>query len=174
MSVPRRIVDGDRVRAAERVDRDLLDVVQVHGDVALDPGEQRMVAISRQSELLRDPEAIEQHLVEAASALDLVAAVALVPTEDVIARSENPDVGALVAIEEIVAASSDQRVVARAAENGVIACAAGERVVARAAEEGSLPSWPESSSLPLPPVSVSLPSPPTAALPGAGHSFRLA
>ena len=93
-----------------------------------------MVAVGREGEVLRVPEAIEQQLVEAASALDRVAAVALVPPEHVIARSKEGDVGALVAVEEIVARAAGQNVVARAAGNEVVARAAGKSVAAAAAE----------------------------------------
>ena len=85
------------------------------------------------------PEAIEQHLVEAASTLDIVAAVALVPPEHVIARSENRDVGALVAVEEIVAVPPSSvslppppaiKSSPAPPESGVVAGAAEERIVA--------------------------------------------
>src|SRR6185295_11797363 len=54
-----RVVEVDRVGPGERVDRDRLDVVQVHHDVALDAGEQGGVgAIAGQRELFVGGEAV--------------------------------------------------------------------------------------------------------------------
>src|SRR5262249_8407444 len=44
----RQVVDGDRIGAAEGVDVDLLDAVEVHGDVADVPEEARPAAVGRQ------------------------------------------------------------------------------------------------------------------------------
>src|SRR4029453_17809835 len=100
-----RIVDVDRVGAAKCIDGNMLDVGEVHHDVALNAGEQGMVTAGRQCELLPNAEAVEQHLVEAASAIDTVAAIPLVPTENVVSGAENADVGTLVTVEEVIAFS---------------------------------------------------------------------
>src|SRR5690349_15694044 len=119
-----RVVDVDRIRAGERIDRDILDVVQIHDDVALSAREDRMAVAGRQSELLGGTEAVEQHLIVSRAAFDLVAAVALVPDEDIIARAEVGDVRAGSADHEIVAGSADERVVAGAADERVVAALA--------------------------------------------------
>src|SRR5262249_59690263 len=82
-----QVVDGDGVGAAEGVDRDDFDTVEVHRaavEVAGDPGPR---AVGREDEPLRQVRAVDDHRVRAATAVDGVAAVARVPDERVDARA---------------------------------------------------------------------------------------
>ena len=118
------VVDGERVGAAERVELDRLDVVEVHDDVAEVAGEEHPPAVGRGREDLVAGAAVEQHRVGAVLALDDVAAVARIPLEDVVAGAEEGDVVALLAVDEVVAVAAEQQVDAVAAEDGVVAGAA--------------------------------------------------
>ena len=80
-----QVVDGDGVGAAEGDDVDLLDAVDVHGDVADVAGQPQPAAVGRQVDVLVDVGAVELQRVVAALALDRVAAVAGVPHERVVA-----------------------------------------------------------------------------------------
>ena len=51
---PAQIVDGDGVGAAQRVEVDALDVVEVHGDVADVAGEARAAAVGGDVDVLVD------------------------------------------------------------------------------------------------------------------------
>ena len=83
-----QVVDGDRVGAAERVEVDPLDVIEVHDDVADVAGEAHAPAVGRDVEVLVAVAAVEQQRVGAVLALDRVAAVAGIPLEDVVAGAE--------------------------------------------------------------------------------------
>ena len=106
----------------EGVEVDVLDAVEVHGDVGDVAGEPHAAAVGRDVDLLVDVGAVEQQRVGAVLALDRVAAVARVPDEGVVAGAE---------------------------EGGVVAAAADDDVVAVAAEQLSLPSPPVIVSLPV-------------------------
>ena len=110
-----QVVDRDGVGAAQGVDIDGLDVVEVHRDVADVAGEHRPPAIGRDVDVLVDVGAVEQQRVVARAAVDGVAAVAGVPDEGVVARAERG---------HVVAAPADDGVVAGAAGDGVVAVAA--------------------------------------------------
>ena len=93
----REVVHRDLVRAAERVEVDALDVVQVHhyvGDVAR---EEHALAVRQHVDLLADVGAVEEHRVEAGLALERVVVVARVPDEGVIARAADEEVVAVAA-----------------------------------------------------------------------------
>ena len=92
-----QVVDGDGVGAAEGVEVDLLDAVEVHGDVADVAGEPDPAAVGRDVDVLGDVGAVEQQRVGAGLALDGVAAVARVPDERVVAGAEKRHVVALAA-----------------------------------------------------------------------------
>ena len=122
-----QVVDGEGVGAAQGDDVDLLDAVDVHGDVADVAGQPQPTAVGRQCHLLIDVGAVEQHRVVAALALDGVAAVAGVPDEGVVAGAHQGHVAAAAAVDQVVAVAADQ---------DVVAVAAGDRVVPRAAVHG--------------------------------------
>ena len=83
-----QVVDGDGVGAAQRVEVDALDIVEVHDDVAEVAGEPHAPAVGRDVEDLGAVAAVEQHRVGAVLALDGVAAVARIPLEHVVAGAE--------------------------------------------------------------------------------------
>ena len=112
-----QVVDGDGVGAAEGGDVDLLDAVEVHGDVADVAEEPQPAAVGREVDVLVDVGAVEQHRVGAALALDDVAAVAGVPHEGVVAGAHEGHVVAAAAVDEVVAVAADQHVVAVAADD---------------------------------------------------------
>ena len=95
-----QVVDGDGVGAAQGVELDVLDAVEVHGDVGDVAGEPHAAAVGRDVDLLGDVGAVEQQRVGAGLALDDVAAVAGVPDEGVVAGAEQGGV---------VAAAADRR-----------------------------------------------------------------
>ena len=119
-----QVVDGDRVGAAEGVEVDLLDAVEVHGDVADVAEEPDPAAVGRDVDVLVGVGAVEEHRVGAALALDDVAAVARVPDEGVVAGAQEGHVVAAAAVDEVVAVAADQHVVAVAADDRVVAGAA--------------------------------------------------
>src|SRR5262245_22580813 len=137
---PAEIVDSDSVGAAQRVDVDSLDIIEVHDDAAEIAREAGTCAIGRDFEDLVTGTAVEQHRIGAVSALDLIAAVAWIPLEGVIARAEEGAVVALLAVDEIVAVAAEEGIGAVSTENGVVAGAAVDghadeaRKVARGAE----------------------------------------
>ena len=88
-------------------------------------------AVGREVDVLVDVGAVEEHRVDAALALDGVAAVAGVPDEGVVAGAHEGHVVAAAAVDDVVAVAADQ---------DVVAVAAGDRVVARAAVDGELRS----------------------------------
>ncbi len=141
-----QVVDGDGVGAAEGVEVDRLDVVEVHDDVADVAGEPDPLAVGRDVDLLVDVGAVEEHRVGAVLALDRVAAVARIPLEHVVAGAQQGRVVALLAVDEVVAVAAEQHVGAVAAE---------DRVVAGAAVDGDL----DQRGQPLP-VAENVSSPP--------------
>ena len=124
---PAEVVDSDLVGAAQRIDVDLLDVVEVHDDVAEVAGEPHAPAVGRDLEFLSPAAAVEEQGVGAVLAFDRVAAVAGIPLEHVVAGAEAGDVVALLAVDEVVAVAAEENVGAVAAENGVVAGAAVDR-----------------------------------------------
>ena len=87
-----QVVDGDGVGAAQGVEVDPLDAVEVHRDVADVAGEPDATAVGGDVDLLVDVGAVEEHRVVAGLALDGVAAVAGVPDEGVVAGAQQGDV----------------------------------------------------------------------------------
>ena len=84
-SVPDMSLTDDVVGAAEGVEVDGLDVVEVHDDVGDVAGEQRAPAVRRDVDVLGDDGAVEQHRVDAVLAFEGVVVVARVPDEGVVA-----------------------------------------------------------------------------------------
>ena len=115
------VADHDVVGAAQGVELDVLDVVEVHGDVGDVAEEQRPAAVGRDVDVLGDVGAVEQQRVGAGLALDDVAAVARVPDERVVARAEQSHVVAAAAGHGVVAVAAQDRVLALAADDGVVA-----------------------------------------------------
>ena len=103
-----QVVDGDRVGAAQGVEVDPLDAVEVHGDVADVAGEADAAAVGGDVDLLVDVGAVEEHRVGAVLALDGVAAVARVPDEGVVAGAQEGHVVAAAAVDDVVAVAADQ------------------------------------------------------------------
>ena len=124
-----QIVDDDIVGAAQGVELNAFDAVEVHRDVGDVTGEQRPRAVRRDVDVLVDVGAVEQQRIEAALALDHIAAVARVPDERVVAASQK---------RHVVAATADDGVVSVAGEQGIRALAADDRVVAGAAVDRQL------------------------------------
>src|SRR5262249_45103996 len=115
-----QVVDVNGVGAAQRVDLDVLDAVEVHGDVGDIAGEPRPGAVGRDVDALVDVGAVEPERVGARLPLDLVAGVARVPDERVVARAEQ---------RHVVAGAADDDIVAPAAGDGVVAGAAVDREI---------------------------------------------
>ena len=121
---PGEVVDRDGVGAAQRVDLDVLDAVEVHGDVGDVAEQPHPAAIGRDVHVLGDVGAVEHQRIGAGLALDDVAAVARVPDERVVAVAEQGHVVAAAADHGVVAVATDERVGALAAGDGVVAGAA--------------------------------------------------
>ncbi len=119
-----KIVDRDIIFASDRRDRDLLDAVEVHRDIADVAEEPDAAAVGRDVNVLVRVGSIELQCVNAILAFDDVAAVARIPGEPVVAGPQKSDV---------VAAPADHAVVAVAPYERVGALTAGDRVVASAA-----------------------------------------
>ena len=102
------IVDGHGVGPASGPCVDRLDVVEIHHDAALCPGEPDPATAWSGGHVLVGPEPVEDQRVGAARALDDIGAVALIPDEGVIARAEECRVGASVAVDDVVAPSADE------------------------------------------------------------------
>src|SRR6516164_3864536 len=134
----RQIVDCDGVGTTSGVDLDVLDAVEVHGDVADVAGEPRAAAIGRDVDVLGDVGAVEQERVGARLPFDGVAAVARIPDERVVARAEQGRIAALPADDEVVAPAAGDRVVAGTAVDREIDLAG----VKRQALMVSLPASP--------------------------------
>ncbi len=147
-----QVVDGDRVDAAEGLDVDLLDAVEVHRDEAEVAGESSAAAVGGDVDVLRAVAAVEVELVDAGLAFHGVAAVAGVPLEAVFALAQERPVGALVAVDLVVAVAADDRVGAVAAGEDVGVVAAvdrqrGERCQVADAAIVSAPSLPSTIRL---------------------------
>ena len=80
-----QVVDRDVVGAAERIEVDVLNATEVHGDVGNVAREQHPVAVGRDVDVLADIGPVEQQRVCTRATFDGVAAVAWVPDEGVIA-----------------------------------------------------------------------------------------
>src|SRR5262245_31426994 len=117
------IVDRHSVGAAQGVDLDVLDTVEVHGDVGDVAGEAHPLTIGRNVHLFRDVGAVEHQRIGANLALDDVAAVAGIPGEGIVAVAEESRVGAATADHGVVAVTAQQEVVALATGDGVVAAA---------------------------------------------------
>src|SRR5439155_9625060 len=85
---------------------------QIHGDVAEIAGEQRVVALGRDDDVLAAAETAEIERVEAGAAIDDITAVALIPDEKVVTGTHQRDVVAGTADDGVVAVASEDRVVA--------------------------------------------------------------
>ena len=107
-----------------RCELDLLDAVEVHGDVADVAEQARALAVGGDVDVFVDVGAVEHQRIGAGLALDHVAAVARIPDECVVAVAEQGDVVAAAAVDDVVAVAADQRIVALAAGDGVVAGAA--------------------------------------------------
>src|SRR5262245_49309321 len=124
-----QVVDHDGVGAARALELDTLDAIEVHGDVALGAGKCRPAAIGRNGGGLINAGATEVERVETASTLNDVAAVALIPDEQVIAGAQQRHVAAAASGDRVVAGATGQQVVAVAARNVVIAAATVDDVI---------------------------------------------
>ena len=89
---PAHVADIDVVSAAERVEVDALDVIQIHRDGRHVAEEADARAIGGDVDVLGDVGAVEQQRVDAVLTLDDVAAVARIPLEDVVAGAEEGNV----------------------------------------------------------------------------------
>src|SRR5262249_18380842 len=122
-----QVVDVNGVGATQGVDLDVLNAVEVHGDVAEIAGEPRAAAVGRDVDGLADVGAVEPERVGARLALDLVAAVARVPDERVVARATGDGVVAGAAVDREIDLAGIER---RSVDNVVAGAAADhERVV---------------------------------------------
>src|SRR5262249_48910970 len=130
-----QIVDGDGVGATSGVDLDVLDAVEVHGDVADVAGEPRAAAVGRDVDLLVDVGAVELERVGARLPLDRVAGVTH-EQRHVVAGAADDDVVAPAAGDHVVAGATVDREtdlagVKRRSIDGVVAGKPvdGERVI---------------------------------------------
>ena len=126
------VADRDVVGAAASGEVDVLDAVEIHGDVADVARELHPSVVRGDVDFLVDVRAIEHQRVGAVTAVDRVAAVARIPDEGVVAAAELRIVVAAAADDDVVACAADQRVVAVAAGDGVVAVAAVEGEVDQA------------------------------------------
>ena len=115
------IADHDVVGAAQRIEVDALDVVEVHGDVGDVASEEHPPAVGHDVDVLGDISAEEQHGVESVLTFNGVVAVARIPLEHIVTRAEEGNVVAVVAKDEIVAVAAEKNVGALAAEDNVVA-----------------------------------------------------
>src|SRR5262245_20927433 len=115
------VVDRDGVGAAHGIDLDLLDAVEVHGDVADVAGKAHPLTIGGDDPVLADVGSIEYQRIRAGLAFDRVAAVARIPLEHVVAGAKEGDVVALIAVDEVFAIPAEETVGAAAAEQHVVA-----------------------------------------------------
>ena len=126
-SVPVEVVDGDRVGAAERVEADALDVVEVQRDVRDVTREPNVRPVCGDADLLADVGAEEVEQVDAPLTLDGVAVVAGVPGEAVVAVTAQYPVVAVAAGHDVIALAAEERLRSRAAEQRVGSVAAVDR-----------------------------------------------
>src|SRR5262249_40087390 len=124
---PAQVVDVNGVGATQGVDVNVLDAVEVHGDVAEVARQARAATVGRDVDFLEVGVAVELERVGARLALDRVAAVARVPDERVVACATGDGVVAGDAVDrEIDLAGIERRSI-----DGVVAGAPAdhERVV---------------------------------------------
>ena len=126
------VADRDVVGAAASGEVDVLDAVEIHGDVADVAGELHPSVVRGDVDVLVDVRTVEHQRVGAVTAVDRVAAVARIPDEGVVAAAELRIVVAAAADDDVIACAADQRVVAVAAGDGVVAVAAVEGEVDQA------------------------------------------
>jgi hypothetical protein len=112
---PGQVVHSDGVRAAKGVELNVLDPIEVHGDVGDVAGESRPTAVGRDVDLLVDVRAVEQQRVGSGLALDDVAAVARVPDIGVVARAKQAGVIATPTVDQVIACAADDQIIAVAA-----------------------------------------------------------
>src|SRR5215472_15079718 len=129
-----KVVDNNVVGAAKGLELNALDAIEVHRDIGDVAEERRVGAIGRDGDIFDDVGTAKVERIEAAPAIDDIAAVAWIPDEDIIAGAEKRKVGALSARDDIITGAADQQVGALAADNGIVAGAAIDR-------ELSQPSW---------------------------------
>src|SRR5262249_44759660 len=104
------VVDRDLIEAALGVAVDLLDAIEVHRDGADVSSEPNARAIGGDVHRLIDVRAIEDHGVMAIFAFNSVAAVTWIPLEHVIAGAHEGAVIALVAVDEIVTVAAEEEI----------------------------------------------------------------
>lgn len=132
----RCIIDVNIIGAAKRVESDLFDAGQVHGDIAEIAREQSTASgLGRESEVFSSGTAVEQHRVEPSATVQSVAAVAGIPDEHVVAPASEHLVDTWSADQGIIAVSARQQVVSAAAQQSVIAISAEKLVIARSSDE---------------------------------------
>ncbi len=131
-----QVVDGDGVGAAEGVEVDPLDAVEVHRDVADVAGEPDPAAVGRDVDLLVDVGAVEQHACRCRPGPRRCRCRRRGPSERVVAGAQEGHVVAAAAVDEVVAVAADQHVVAVAADDRVVAGAAVDRQLDHAGGQG--------------------------------------
>src|SRR5262249_43707772 len=124
-----KVIDHNVVCGAQCLELDAFDAIEVHLDIGDVAEEERVGTDRRNADVLDDVGAAKVKRIEAASAIDGIAAVARVPDEPVVAG---------VAEEHVVAAAADDDVVSGAAEQYIVSLAADDRVVAGAAIDRQL------------------------------------
>ena len=105
-----QVVDDGGVGAAEGVEVDAFDVVEVHRDVGDVAEEADPPAVGGHVDVLGDVGAVEQHPVEAGLALEGVVVIAGVPDEDVVAGAHQGLVVAVATVDQIVALAPEDDV----------------------------------------------------------------
>ena len=123
------VADRDVVGAAASGEVDVLDAVEIHGDVGDVAREPHPPAIGRDVDFLVDVGPVEHQRVGTRTTFNGIAAIARVPDEGVVAAAE---------LRIVVAAAADDDVIARAPDQHIVAVAAGDGVVAVAAVEGEV------------------------------------
>src|SRR4030095_7182475 len=114
------VVNREGVDSTQRVEVEVLDVVEVQGHRADVAGEADAGAVGRDVEDFADVGAIEDHAVIAVLAFDRVVTVARVPLEGVVTGTEEHGIVALIAIDEVVVVAAEQNIGSVAAQDGVI------------------------------------------------------
>src|SRR4029434_3010043 len=115
-----QVVNREGVDSTQRVEVEVLDVVEVQGHRADVAGEADAGAGGRDVEDFADVGAIEDHAVIAVLAFDRVVTVARVPLEGVVTGTEEHGIVALIAIDEVVVVAAEQNIGSVAAQDGVI------------------------------------------------------
>src|SRR5262245_13703013 len=104
------IVDHDVIGAAEGVEIDPLNAVDIHGNAGDVVEETHASAVGRTVDVLVDMRTAEHKRVEAGPTLDRVVAVARIPLEYVVAGTEEGGVVALIAVDEIVPVAAEKSI----------------------------------------------------------------